>query len=142
MSEGLPASTDKQWARVRARLRQEFRESVYRSWLKPLTLEKISNDKVSLVAPTPFMRDRIVSQYRDRIHAAWITESSERVSRVEIISSSPPVNRLSPESRKELGDDYLKDDYDQVKDIVEVWFDSGSTHAFCLEKREDLLWPA
>ncbi len=108
MSEGLPASTDKQWARVRARLRQEFGESVYRSWLKPLTLEKISNDKVILVAPTPFMRDRIVSQYRDRIHAAWITESSERVSRVEIISSSPPVNRLSPESRKELGDDYLK----------------------------------
>jgi len=23
-----------------------------------------------------------------------------------------------------------------------VWFDSGSTHAFCLEKREDLKWPA
>ena len=34
------------------------------------------------------------------------------------------------------------DDYDQVKDVVEVWFDSGSTHAFCLEKREDLQWPA
>ena len=26
--------------------------------------------------------------------------------------------------------------------LVEVWFDSGSTHAFCLEKREDLKWPA
>ena len=25
---------------------------------------------------------------------------------------------------------------------MEVWFDSGSTHAFCLEKREDLKWPA
>ena len=26
--------------------------------------------------------------------------------------------------------------------MVEVWFDSGSTHAFCLEKRDDLKWPA
>ncbi len=29
-----------------------------------------------------------------------------------------------------------------VKDILDVWFDSGSTHAFCLEEREDLKWPA
>ncbi len=41
-----------------------------------------------------------------------------------------------------LGDKYKKEDYEQVKDVVEVWFDSGSTHAFCLEKREDLKWPA
>jgi isoleucyl-tRNA synthetase len=41
-----------------------------------------------------------------------------------------------------LGNRYDPDDYEQVKDIVDVWFDSGSTHAFCLEKREDLQWPA
>jgi len=41
-----------------------------------------------------------------------------------------------------LGDEYSASDYDQVKDVVEVWFDSGSTHAFCLEKRDDLKWPA
>ena len=29
-----------------------------------------------------------------------------------------------------------------MSDIVEVWFDSGCTHAFVLEKREDLKWPA
>jgi isoleucyl-tRNA synthetase len=41
-----------------------------------------------------------------------------------------------------LGDEYSSEDYDQTRDIVEVWFDSGSTHAFVLEKREDLIWPA
>ncbi len=41
-----------------------------------------------------------------------------------------------------LGDKYSIDDYEQIKDVVEVWFDSGSTHAFCLEKRDDLKWPA
>ena len=33
-------------------------------------------------------------------------------------------------------------DYRQVKDIVDVWFDSGSTHAFVLEERPELAWPA
>jgi len=33
-------------------------------------------------------------------------------------------------------------DYEQVMDIVDVWFDSGSTHAFVLEQRPDLMWPA
>ncbi|MBB5722438.1 isoleucyl-tRNA synthetase [Loktanella ponticola] len=29
------------------------------------------------------------------------------------------------------------DDYDQVMDVLDVWFDSGSTHAFTLRDRED-----
>jgi isoleucyl-tRNA synthetase len=41
-----------------------------------------------------------------------------------------------------LGNAYNPDDYEQVKDIVDVWFDSGSTHAFVLEQRPDLQWPA
>ena len=32
--------------------------------------------------------------------------------------------------------------YERVTDIVDVWFDSGSTHSFVLEKRPDLKWPA
>ncbi|MEQ8747247.1 isoleucine--tRNA ligase [Pyruvatibacter sp.] len=41
-----------------------------------------------------------------------------------------------------LGEAYKSDDYDQVMDILDVWFDSGSTHAFVLEDREDQTWPA
>jgi isoleucyl-tRNA synthetase len=36
-----------------------------------------------------------------------------------------------------LGNDHNPDDYDQVFDILDVWFDSGSTHAFVLRDRED-----
>ncbi len=36
-----------------------------------------------------------------------------------------------------LGNDVNHDDYDQVFDILDVWFDSGSTHAFVLRDRED-----
>ena len=41
-----------------------------------------------------------------------------------------------------LGNHYSANDYDQVKDIVEVWFDSGSTHSYVLDKRPELAWPA
>jgi isoleucyl-tRNA synthetase len=33
-------------------------------------------------------------------------------------------------------------EWDKIDDILDVWFDSGSTHAFVLEQRPDLKWPA
>ncbi|HIC29473.1 MAG TPA: isoleucine--tRNA ligase, partial [Rhodospirillales bacterium] len=41
-----------------------------------------------------------------------------------------------------LGDGYNADDFEQVTDILDVWFDSGCTHTFVLEGRDDLQWPA
>lgn len=43
-----------------------------------------------------------------------------------------------------LAPEYSPEDYRPVTDIVEVWFESGSTHAFVLEPRrdQDLAWPA
>lgn len=41
-----------------------------------------------------------------------------------------------------LGNDYNEEDYEKVEDILDVWFDSGSTHSFVLEQRDDLKWPA
>ncbi len=41
-----------------------------------------------------------------------------------------------------LGDGYNSQEWEQVRDILDVWFDSGCTHAFCLEQRPDLKWPA
>ena len=41
-----------------------------------------------------------------------------------------------------LGLDYNSQEWEQVRDILDVWFDSGCTHAFCLEQRPDLKWPA
>ena len=44
--------------------------------------------------------------------------------------------------QKFLGKKYNENDFYQTTDIVEVWFDSGSTHSFVLEQRDDLKWPA
>ena len=64
--------------------------------------------------------DRIADIYENEGSDTWFTEDPQRF----------------------LGDKYSIDNYEQIKDVVEVWFDSGSTHAFCLEKRDDLKWPA
>jgi isoleucyl-tRNA synthetase len=49
---------------------------------------------------------------------------------------------FSSDPARFLGPDYDPADYEQVMDILDVWFDSGSTHAFVLEQRPDLAWPA
>ncbi len=41
-----------------------------------------------------------------------------------------------------LGSEYDASEWNKVTDILDVWFDSGSTHAFVLEKRADHAWPA
>jgi isoleucyl-tRNA synthetase len=48
----------------------------------------------------------------------------------------------SADPQRFLGDDYAAADYEKVDDIVDVWFESGSTHSFVLDARDDLAWPA
>jgi len=41
-----------------------------------------------------------------------------------------------------LGNGHDPSRYEKVEDILDVWFDSGSTHAFTIENRPDSHWPA
>ena len=55
------------------------------------------------------------------------------------------VDAWSEEAAQDLlGPDYPLADYERVTDILDVWFDSGCTHAFVLESGRwpDLQWPA
>ncbi|MDA8250942.1 MAG: isoleucine--tRNA ligase [Rhodospirillales bacterium] len=67
----------------------------------------------------PDVMARIVAAFREEGADAWY--------------ASPPERFLGPGRNP--------DDYEQVRDIVDVWFESGSTHAFVLEDR-GLPWPA
>ena len=64
----------------------------------------------------------------ERIAAAVEEEGSD------VWFTSPP--------ERFLGEAHDPAQFEQVKDIVEVWFESGSTHAFVLEQRPELGWPA
>ena len=71
------------------------------------------------------LRDQAVI---DRVAAAFEEEGGDAW------FQSPP--------QRWLGNDHDPNDYTQIFDVVEVWFDSGSTHAFVLEARPELQWPA
>jgi isoleucyl-tRNA synthetase len=64
--------------------------------------------------------DRIVDAFREEGADAWFSSQPSRF----------------------LGNKYDPENYEQVKDIVDVWFDSGSTHSFVLERetRADPTW--
>ena len=50
---------------------------------------------------------------------------------------------FAPDAKQRfLGGLHNPDDYEKIDDILDVWFDSGSTHAFVLRDRDDGSWPA
>ncbi|MDC0903704.1 isoleucine--tRNA ligase [Pelagibacteraceae bacterium] len=64
--------------------------------------------------------DRIAEIYEKEGSDCWFTDDMEKF----------------------LGKEHDPINFEKLTDIVEVWFDSGSTHSFVLEKRKDLKWPA
>src|SRR5579883_2491067 len=81
---GFRGKVDAQWARVRGRLRAEYGEAAYKSWLKPLTLKAFEGGQVRLSAPTRFMRDWVATHYSDRIRSLWLGENPD-VRTIEIL---------------------------------------------------------
>jgi chromosomal replication initiator protein len=96
-TDGLDAQINAQWARVRGRLRAEFGEAAFRSWLKPLTLVGHRGSEIRVAVPTRFMRDWIVSHYGDRLRALWSGENPEiRAVEVVVDSGRPQLARAIP----------------------------------------------
>ena len=60
---------------------------------------------------------------------------------VDLIAKEGADAWFSRPARDFLGN-HDPDQYDKVDDILDVWFDSGSTHAFAIEGRADSHWPA
>jgi len=98
--------------------RPDWCVSRQRSWGVPLPI--FINKKTKKPLQDQKVIDRIADIYEKEGSDCWFTDDAKRF----------------------LGEEYNKDDYEKLTDIVEVWFDSGCTHSFVLEKRKDLKWPA
>ncbi len=64
-----------EWDRVKTRLKLEFGESAFKSWVIPITATSMRDGEVELSVPTRFMRDWITTHYAERIRALWAGEN-------------------------------------------------------------------
>lgn len=87
-----------QWQRIRGRLRAEFGDGVFRSWLMPMTLANADEDCVTISVPTRFIRDRVNSIYGERLRALWQAENIDDVNLVVV--SDLVVEEEIPEPAK------------------------------------------
>ena len=88
-----------QWARVRGRLRAEFGEATFRSWLKPLTLAGKRGPDLRVAVPSRFMRDWVATHYADRLKALWSSENPEIRTVEVIVDAARPKDERSEERR-------------------------------------------
>jgi len=86
-----------QWIRVRGKLRAEYGEAAYRSWLKPISLTSAGRGVVRISAPTKFMRDWVEQQYGARLAQLW-TEEDPTIQIVEIVHDSQGAPSSQPRS--------------------------------------------
>ncbi len=144
MAEQLDPSVDAQWARVRGRLREEYGESAFKSWLKPLTLILVDEGEVRIAVPTRFIRDWVRSHYADGILSAWRAENKS-VKAVEIIvltaqseparpalepvAPSTPMSRNAAKSPFVLREAHAERDAPEEKDDVSAPLDPRFTFA-------------
>ncbi|QJQ31120.1 isoleucine--tRNA ligase [Sphingomonas lacunae] len=91
-----------------------------RAWGVPITL--FVNRKTGQYLNDPAVNARIVAAVKAEGVDAWEAARAQEY----------------------LGSDYRAEDYEQVFDILDVWFDSGCTHVFTLESGRwpELSWPA
>ncbi|VAW21325.1 Chromosomal replication initiator protein DnaA [hydrothermal vent metagenome] len=68
------ANMDKQWARIKARLRAAVGERVFTSWFSRLELAEVVDDLAHISAPTPFLCSWVQSNYSQVILEAFGAE--------------------------------------------------------------------
>ena len=89
------------WEGVHEELRNEFGEAVFRSWLKPLTLQAYYHGTLEVSVPTRFMRDWIQSHYAGKILEMCAVRDAE-IRRLEIVvvQSAMAVEQVADDAQK------------------------------------------
>ena len=93
----------------------------------------VSRQRVWGVPITVFINKKSGDILRDKEVNERIAISVEKLGADAWFSENP---------QKFLGSKYKIEDFEQVQDILDVWFDSGSTHSFVLDGNKDQKWPA
>ena len=104
-----------QWVTVRSKIRQKIGDAQFASWIKLLTLEDYSDQKVTLSVTSSFIRTRIIEQYLEIIKSYWYVQNL-KINDINIIVKKK--NQLNPDPQnKELSKLTIQKPQDVFKSI-------------------------
>ena len=90
------------WDRVAQRMRRDIGDAAWRSWIKPLTVSRLEDGTLTLDATSTLARDRVNSQFADRlrvISAAEFGSEFGKVKQVEVRIASAGRKSMSSAPR-------------------------------------------
>ena len=90
-----------QWVTVRSKIRRKIGDAQFASWIKLLTLEDYSDQKVTLSVPSSFIRTRIIEQYLDIIKSYWYVQNL-KINDIKIVVTKKDEISSASLQKKEL----------------------------------------
>ncbi|WEJ57798.1 isoleucine--tRNA ligase [Devosia sp. FJ2-5-3] len=104
--------------RLRAMIadRPDWVLSRQRAWGVPITV--FVNRETGEILRDEVVNERIAQSFEEEGADAWYKDGA---------------------AQRYLGTAYKADDYEMIRDVLDVWFDSGSTHSFVLRNKQK--WP-
>jgi len=120
--EASTPDLDAAWGRVTERIRRDIGDAAWRNWIKPLRVSRLSDGTLTVEASTSLARDRVTSQYADRLRVISAAEYGS-VRAVEVKLAAPATiekrsitasgashqtsadDRAAPDAERTLGDD-------------------------------------
>jgi len=96
------------WRKVQTKLKSEYGEATYKSWLNKLDFVSSNESKLILIAPTKFMREWIVTHYLESIKNSW-NSLGEDIKEVEISISNIESKSATNKSTTPLSEAALKE---------------------------------
>ncbi|MEG3152727.1 isoleucine--tRNA ligase [Sphingomonas sp. ZT3P38] len=76
-----------------------------------------------------------IALYVDRVTGQYLNDPAVNARIVDAFKAGGADAWFAADHQALLGDKYRAEDYEVITDILDVWFDSGSTHAFVIEAR-------
>ena len=89
--DGHDLGHDAAWDRVALRMRRDIGEAAWRNWIKPLRFGRLEDGTLTLEASSTLARERVTSQYADRLRVISAAEfGSVRKVAISLSKQQPP----------------------------------------------------
>ena len=100
-TETSSSDLEKAWGRVTERLRRDIGDAAWRNWIKPLRVSRLQDGTLTLEAGSSLARDRVSSQYADRLRVISAAEYGAKHGSVKQIEVKLAASAITGNRRRD-----------------------------------------